>query len=153
MWYNIELSKLVELLTPTFLRSPTQLAWLRLMVSPLEQVLDWFTNSRRDNLYNLAHNSQKCYLRAVLNDRFDISSRRIRIEDGNKYKRQYIYTDGEQKPKFLGTMFLYDDADYSDTGVDFIVLVPSDLQYNTYEMQALIDFYKLASKRYKIQTY
>jgi len=153
MWYNLELSKLVELLTPTFLRSPTQLAWLRLMVSPLEQVLDWFTNSRRDNLYNLAHNSQKCYLRAVLNDRFDISSRRIRIEDGNKYKRQYIYTDGEQKPKFLGTMFLYDDADYSDTGVDFIVLVPSDLQYNTYEMQALLDFYKLASKRYKIQTY
>ena len=123
------------------------------MVSPLEQVLDWFTNSRRDNLYNLDHNSQKCYLRAVLNDRFDISSRRIRIEDGNKYKRQYIYTDGEQKPKFLGTMFLYDDADYSDTGVDFIVLVPSDLQYNTYEMQALLDFYKLASKRYKIQTY
>lgn len=123
------------------------------MVAPLDQVLDWFTLSRRDNLYNLAHNSQKCYLRAVLNDRFDIALRRIRIEDGNKYKRQYIYTDGEQKPKFLGKMFLYDDADYSDTGVDFIVLVPSDLQYNTYEMQALIDFYKLASKRYKIQTY
>lgn len=153
MWYNLELSKLVELLTPTFLRSPTQLAWLRLMVAPLDQVLDWFTNSRRDNLYNLAHNSQKCYLRAVLNDRFDIALRRIKLEDGNKFKRQYIYTDGEQKPKFLGKMFLYDDADYSDTGVDFIVLVPSDLQYNTYEMQALIDFYKLASKRYKIQTY
>ena len=50
-------------------------------------------------------------------------------------------------------MYLRDDADYGDTGVDFIVLVPVGLQYNDYEMCYIIDFYKLASKRYKIETY
>ena len=119
---------------------------------PLIKVVDDFNFNRNQNLYNLAHNGQVCYLRKALNDRFDIAQRRIKIIDGNKYKREYIYTDGEQKPRFLGTMYLRDDADYSDTGVDFIVLIPAGLNYNDYEMRALIDFYKLASKRYKIQT-
>ena len=114
--------------------------------------MDDFNFSRNQNLYNLAYNGQVCYLRKVLNDRFDIAQRRIKIIDGNKYKREYIYTDGEKKPRFLGTIYLHDDADYSDTGVDFVVLIPVGLNYNDYEMRALIDFYKLASKRYKIQT-
>ncbi|WPC13622.1 hypothetical protein LEQ04_08415 [Riemerella anatipestifer] len=114
-------------------------------------LLDRFNFNRNENLYNLQHNGQVCYLRKVLNDRFDVSQRRILIVDGNRYRRPYIYTDGEQKSKYLGIMYLRDDADYADTGVDFIVLVPAGLSYNNYEMQALVDFYKLASKRYKIQ--
>ena len=128
------------------------LAWLRALHFPLIEIVDDFNCNRNQNLYKLAHNGQVCYLRKVLNDRFDIAQRRIKIIDGNKYKREYIYTDGEKKPKFLGTMYLRDDADYSDTGVDFVVLIPTGLNYNDYEMRALIDFYKLASKRYKIQT-
>ena len=90
---------------------------------------------------------------SALNDKFDVSLRRIKITDGNRFQRQYIYTRGEQKPKFLGTIYLYERADYGDTGVDFIVLVPRGLLYNEFEMKYLIDFYKLASKRYKIQEY
>ena len=127
------------------------LAWLRVLHFPLIKVVDDFNFNRNQNLYNLAHNGQVCYLRKVLNDRFDIAQRRIKIIDGNQYKREYIYTDGEKKPRFLGRMYLRDDADYSDTGVDFVVLIPAGLNYNDYEMRALIDFYKLASKRYKIQ--
>lgn len=152
MWYNLDIPKLTKLLTPTFLRSPLMMAWLEVLHFPLEKVLDTFNYNRNDNLYNLAHNGQVCYLRAALNDRFDPQLRRIEILDGNQYQRQYIYTDGEMKPKFLGTIFLYDDSDYGDTGVDFIVKVPAGLQYNTYEMKALVDFYRLASKRYKIVT-
>lgn len=153
MWYNIDIQKLTELLTPTFLRKPKMLAWLQALAFPMQKILDDFNFNRNQNLYNLAHNGQVCYLRAVLNDRFDVSQRRIKISDGNRYRRQYIYTDGERKPKYLGTMYLHDDADYSDTGVDFIVLVPAGLSYNDYEMRAVIDFYKLASKRYKIVNY
>ncbi|MEJ8606286.1 hypothetical protein JSO56_05035 [Riemerella anatipestifer] len=153
MWYNLDINKLVTLLTPTFLRKERHLAWLRALHYPLRGLLDRFNFNRNENLYNLQHNGQVCYLRKVLNDRFDVSQRRIQIADGNRYKRQYIYTDGEQKPKYLGVMYLRDDADYADTGVDFIVLVPRGLTYNAYEMQAVIDFYKLASKRYKIDIY
>ncbi|MFW2137094.1 hypothetical protein ACK2M7_12585 [Chryseobacterium sp. TY4] len=127
-------------------------AWLSLLLSPVGDVYTWWMQFRGQNIYNLAHNSQKCYLRGALNDRFDNELRRIRIDDGNGFKRKYIYTDAEKKPKFIGTIYLYDDSDYEDTGVDFIVVVPAGLIYNTYEMKALIDFYRLASKRYKIAT-
>ena len=51
---------------------------------------------------------------------------------------------------FLGIIYIHGDEDYSDTGVDFIVQVPNDIIFNINEMKGLIDFYKLASKRYKI---
>lgn len=151
MWYNIDINKLVALLMPTFLREEKHLAWLRVLHYPLRGLLDRFTFNRNENLYNLWHNGQVCYLRKVLNDRFDVSERRIEITDGNRFTRQYIYTDGEQRSKYLGIMYLRDDADYADTGVDFLVLVPSTVKFGEYEIEALIDFYKLASKRYKIQ--
>lgn len=153
MWYNLDINKLTTLLTPTFLRKEKFLAWIRVLHFPLIEIVDKFNFNRNENLYNLAHNGQVCYLRGALNDRFDPSQRRIRITDGNRYKREYIYTDGEQKPRYLGTIYLRDDADYGDTGVDFIVEVPRGLTYNQFEMKYFIDFYKLASKRYKIQVY
>lgn len=153
MWYHLNINKLSELLLPTFLRKEKMLAWLRALHFPLIKIVDDFNFNRNQNLYNLAHNGQVCYLRKALNDRFDVSARRIKITDGNKYNRQYIYTLGEQKPKYLGMIYLRQNADYSDTGVDFIVLIPNGLKYNKFEVKALIDFYKLASKRYKIEHY
>ena len=152
MWYNVNWSRLSLLLTPTFLRNEVMKLWMALLLSPVGNVHYWWVNYRGQNIYKLAHNSQKCYLRGALNDRFDRELRRIRIDDGNAFKRKYIYTDGEEKPKYLGTIFLYDDSDYADTGVDFIVVLPAGLLYSIYEMRALIDFYRLASKRYKIVT-
>ena len=150
MWFNVDWIRLVILMMPTYMRSALMQAWLSLQVEGVSFIHYNWLQMRKANIYDLAHNSQICYLRAVLNDRFDATLRRIEISSGNAFARQYIYTDGEQKPKYLGTIYIYDDADYEDTGVDFIVKVPMDIQYSIYEMTALIDYYKLASKRYKI---
>jgi len=147
--FNIDIKKLAMLLLPIKLRQARLFALLRAMVTPVSSLHYKFTVKRDANIYKLKHNSQVCYLRAALNDSFDVEKRRIKIFDGNQYARNYIYTRGEEKPKHLGTMYLYDRADYSDTGVDFIVEVPAET-YRKYEMEALIDFYRLASKRYKI---
>ena len=153
MWYNVKHKTLAVLHLPTFLRSASMVAWVQCLSAPMDDLQYSFVQNRSSNTYIMQHNGQVCYLRAALNDRFDNELRRIKIVDGNRYKRQYIYTRGENKPKYLGTMYLYERSDYSDTGVDFIVLVPKTLMYNDYEMRALIDLYRLASKRYKIQTY
>jgi hypothetical protein len=153
MWFNTDFKKLTVLHLPTFLRTSVMISWVQSLSAPLVNLHYDFSMNRKNNLYNLAHNGQVCKLRAVLNDRFDASLRRIYIDDGNKYQRQYIYTDGEQKPKYLGTIYLYNDSEYDDSGVDFTVWIPGDLQYNDYEIRALINFYKLASKRYKIKTF
>ena len=150
MWHIVNWAKLGKILTPSFLRSEIIRPWIELMTENVEIIYYQWTLNRNNNIYDLAHNSQICYLRKALNDRFDPSLRRITISSGNAFKRQYIYTDGEQKPKWLGTIYLHGDEDYEDTGVDFIVKVPTDLQFSIYAMTALVDFYKLASKRYKV---
>ena len=150
MWFNVQWKKLAVLLTPTFLRSELMKSWIELLMEGINDIRYQWLQFRKSNIYILAHNSQVCYLRGALNDRFDNEQRRIQIIDGNKYTRKYIYTDEEQKPRFLGIIYIHGDEDYSDTGVDFIVQVPNDIIFNINEMKGLIDFYKLASKRYKI---
>ena len=49
-------------------------------------------------------------------------------------------------------MYLNQNEDFADTGVDFIVFVPQAIQTTQHhQLNALIQFYKLASKRYKIE--
>ena len=141
--YNLNIDKLLVMLTPTFLRKPKLVAWLRTLATPLHKLLYEFQQARQADLYNLAHNSQVCYLRKALNDEFDDEQRRIRIEDGKQKQRLYIYPRSANKP-------LYQRGDYIDGGVDFIVVLPKDLTYDKYKLEALVNFYKLAGKRWQI---
>ena len=149
--YNFNIDKLLVLLTPTFLRKPKLIAWLRMLTTPLHKVLYEFQRARQADLHNLAHNSQVCYLRKALNDEFDDEQRRIRIEDGRQKQRLYIYPRSANKPLYLGRIFLYQRGDYIDGGVDFIVVLPKDLTYDKYKLEALVNFYKLAGKRWTIE--
>lgn len=151
MWYKIEYNKLVLLALPTFLRKPIMAGYVQALIVPIANLYDKWRVFRDDNLYKVHHTGQVCYLRKVLNDKLDPSLRRIYIGDGQRYKRKYLYTTGENKPVFLKTMYLLEAADYADTGVDFIVWVPqSILDSSIYEIIALVDYYKLGGKKYKI---
>lgn len=149
--YNLNIDKLLVLLTPTFLRKPKLIAWLRTLAMPLNKLLDDFKVHRERDLYNLAHNSQVCYLRKALNDEFDPQLRRIKIEDGRQKQRQYIYPRSANKPLYLGKIYLYQRGDYIDGGVDFVVVLPHGLEYDRYKLEALVNFYKLAGKRWTIE--
>nr|DAP86972.1 MAG TPA: hypothetical protein [Caudoviricetes sp.] len=148
--YNLNIDKLLVLLTPTFLRKPKVVAWLRALAIPLHKLLYEFQQARESDLYNLAHNSQVCYLRKALNDEFDSLLRRIHIEDGKKNARLYIYPRSSNKPLYLGKVYLYQRGDYIDGGVDFIIVLPQGLEYDRYKLEALVNFYKLAGKRWEI---
>jgi len=150
--FNINFIRLINWLFPGQLLLPKIKAYVNSCISPIIQVYNDFYQRRLDNIYKLTHNGQVCYLKASLNDRFDKNLRRITIKDGNRYNRVYLYTTAEHKPKYLGTIHLYTNKDYADTGVDFIVKVPLALEnsINNFEIISLINFYKLASKRYSI---
>lgn len=149
--YNFNIDKLLVLLTPTFLRKPKLVAWLRTLAMPLNKLLDDFKGHRERDLYNLTHNSQVCYLRKALNDEFDPQLRRIKIEDGTRNIRRYIYQRNINRPLYLGRMFLYLRGNYIDGGVDFVVVLPRGLEYDKYKLEALVNFYKLAGKRWTIR--
>jgi len=108
------------------------------------------------DLYQANHNSQVFSMENVFNDAFDNVSRRIVITDGLGLQRIYLYTreEGHQYTVFLNPqIYLWNNTDYSDTGVDFIVWVPPAITMSATQLinlASLVNRYKLASKRYVI---
>lgn len=152
MWYNINFDKLAILLLPTFLRKPTLVAYVQALLQPIDDLhYAWLQKRNEVDFYKLQHTGQVCRLRKVLNDQLDNTQRRIRIGNGNAFKRSHIFTDAENKPKFLGTFFIRSKNEYENTGVDFVVFVPqSIIDQEPFKLDYLIKFYKLAGKRYII---
>lgn len=150
MWFRVAIDKLVAALLPTLLRKPRLMAWLGALLYPVEKRHRSWLQMRADNLYKLEHTGQVGALTQALNDRLDPVLRRIYIA-GSQHEHVYLYMPAEKKPTYLGGCFLYRKVDYADSGADFIVYVPQGIfQQKWFALTALIDFYKVASKRYKI---
>lgn len=151
MWNKVDFDKLILLLLPTFLRKPRLFGYLKALVSPIASLYDRWSKMRDANLKTLSYNSQRCYMRGVLNDRYDPDERRITISNTGNRAQDYIYTEAENLPVYLGTMFLETEFNYAGSTVDFLVMVPQEL-INTRinEIVATIEFYVLAGKSYQI---
>ncbi len=153
-YYSINFDKLVFLLLPTFLRKSKLVAFATVLVAPIKEMYNEFRKQQKRDWYRLNHNGQVFSLRKVLNDAFDNELRRIKIMDADEYERIYIYTPIENQPLYLNgenedTKYIYTSSEYNNQ-FDFVVVVPFGLAYNTYKMYALIDEYKLITKKYTI---
>ncbi|MGV8814735.1 MAG: hypothetical protein ACOH2D_11565 [Gelidibacter sp.] len=151
MWFRVDFLKLGVELLPTFLRKPVLSAFIKTCVAPIASIYDDWHSNRIDNLYMMEHTGQVCSLRKSLNDKFDPELRRIYIGNGNLYDAKFIHTPAENKPEFLGSLFIFSRDETSDTGVDFNVFVPVSIATTqAYELRAHVDFYKEGVKRYTI---
>jgi hypothetical protein len=158
--YDIDYTKAVQWLIPNWLRQSVMVSWLGALVRPHVWLYQAFLRYRTAKLYQLMITPQVCYMERLLNDRFDNIERRIYIDDGITYTPAYIYLESEDKPLWLYTegesepIFLFTEGETVATETnDFVVYVPAGLEFNTDEMKALINSYKLAGKLYKIQFY
>ncbi|MDK7376059.1 hypothetical protein QP519_11000 [Weeksella virosa] len=149
MWYNLDYKKLVVQLLLIFWRKKRLIAFVQVAVTPIIRLHEQFKRARLDDHYQIDHNWQKCYLQKALNDRFDVSERRIRIVEGKLYDRKYIYTHGEKKPKYLGRIYLRVSSDFADKGYDFTVDM-NRVSADVYDIEALVRFYKLEGTRFNI---
>jgi hypothetical protein len=155
--FDVDFPKLVRLLVPPRLRKVKHIAWLQSLANPVNYLYQQFRRNRDANLYRLYITPQVVYMEKLLNDRYDISGRRIRVKDALVFEPEYIFQEQELKPVYIykeeenKPVYLFTDDEIGSDSVDFFVLMPSDLSYNEDEMTALINNYKLAGKRYKIQ--
>lgn len=151
MWYNVNFEKLILELLPTPMRKPKNFGFLRALISPIASLHIRWGNMRKENIKRLSYNSQKCYLRGVLNDKYDPEERRITINNTVNKTKDYIYTQAENLPVFLGTMWLEPEFNYEGSTVNFLVYVPQQIMnLKINEIVATIEFYVLAGKSYQI---
>lgn len=154
--YDISLKKLAMLVTPTFLRKPVLSAFLFASISPVQHLQQLFSNYRIDTMYLLKHNGQICYLRAMLNDYFDPVLRRITITENSGIGEPVTLYKRE-----VGRFFMIKMRDAARTkiyrrgygsvgGLDFWVNVPTDVEFSDERIRAMVNMYKLVSKRFNI---
>lgn len=162
--YNVSWNVIADEFPLMALRKPLVRIFTRALVLPFQMLHIDFLNYREKSLYRIGHNSQICYMEAVLNDLFDNSLRRIRIVNVAFKEPIYFYEPEENRdvlfyePGDDRPVFFREPEDFAGEGVDFVVCVPpvlqpgseaAELAYLT-RMGAQIEFYKLYSKNYKI---
>lgn len=149
MWYKMNAQNLVLQSLPTFLRTGSISSFLALAASELTELNNALVVNRNTSIAKVSHNSQVCKLRKILNDTFD-NQRRIKIVDGVLKSPKYVYTDAEHKPKWLGELIIFAESETEGNGIDFTVIIPAELKNYQIEITSLVNFYKLAGKKFKI---
>ena len=154
--YRIIFTRLAIMLLPTMLRKPVISAYVRAAFSQFDYI--GFAAYRRQTNYRLTHNGQVCYLRAVLNDYFDVELRRIEIGDGAETAMPIIYHRSEARlvgapPRGTEGLIVGWRGTAAGGGYDFTIRVPPELYADgtiITKMTALVREYKLASKQFQI---
>ena len=162
--YNNDWNHFVISNLPFEERKPKTIKWLNVILKPIVRLHIEFLAFRNQALYKVNHNSQICYLQAVLNDNFDSIQRRIIIRNAILREPLWFYEPEENKPVWFyeesdnKPVYFREESEFIGDGADFLVLVPIDLKpTNTQELNALIikmegqlNYYKLYVKNYII---
>lgn len=158
-WINVDFQKMLLDISPTFFRDENMKMFMDSMAIPLQNLAD-------KTLYQMQHDSRVIYLEKVLNEYFEVpgynfmnhvATRTIFIEDADGLEHNWMFNSNE----FAEDLIIY-NSDESDTQwldvspgnyYHFIVNIPTSLAFDELKTRALIDYYKLAGKKYIIQTY
>lgn len=155
--YDINYWRLVVERLPHPLRFGEMIAWVEWLCLPLIVIYNLLLTFRRTTLCHLSITPQVCRLRKMLNDKYDFLQRRITIEDAAKYDKTYLWLHNETRKQWLYSrdenhpLYLYLNGETSDNTFDFIVRLNGVTIANRNEMEAIIDNFKLAGKKYTIQ--
>ena len=147
--YDVKFKRLALLLLPTFLRRPLIAAVAYASVIPVQYLYVRFIRWKQDTDYRLNNNGQVCYLRAVLNDISDTVDNIGFIT---------VHHRDENLEKLLprresGRVLIVNRRGFSGVSAyDFWVNVPLALygEVDTDRIRAVVNQYKLASKRFSI---
>lgn len=157
--YDVNFKRLALLILPPFLRKPLMAALAYAAVAPLNFLHTKFVLFQRATDYRLTHNGQVCHLRAVLNDQFDPIERRITItEDAAGAGPLMLWQRSEDRALFLpmrgsGQALIANRRGFSGiNSFDFWVNIPISMSgsVDTIRLRAIVDTYKLVSKRFSI---
>ena len=143
---------------PPRLRKHFSLALLRSLIAPIEHLYISFYDFFAKVKYELIFDGTVIYFEHVLNDTFDVANRAIYIDDAIDSVPVVLYNMAENNEN----TYLYNIAENesapilfngSETYADFTVMVPQSLVFNQDQMIALVRKYKIAGKKFTIQTF
>ncbi|MBE9468965.1 MAG: hypothetical protein IMY72_11700 [Bacteroidetes bacterium] len=154
--FEVNWSTVINWLMHPLMRTAFNLNFLNALLMPFKDVYNAFKLFRDTNIYKLSHTGQVCYLEGALNDAFDTDLRRLRIEDAGSDEIILLSLDTDETPLMVddditGAILIHNDSAYFNSDYDFIVIIPYAFSSSElYRLKALVDYYKLAGKRYDV---
>lgn len=134
-------------------------SWLYIILRPITLLNGLFQQFKGSTNYKLNFNGQVIYLEHYLNDLYDTTQRRIYIEDTANIDYNYVYNIAELIP----TLMVYNSNENIPVYVvnenevveqfNFIVNIPNSISFTEKIIRSQIDYYKVAGKKYKIETF
>lgn len=149
--FEIDFKRLAALLLPLALRRPLIFGLLRAGLAGVERVYGEFKAMRTGHVFRLTHNGQVCYLRGALNEAFGPG---FRISD-KAPEGHWLYAvteSGEDIPVTTteagkGVPVVYSEQELNAAQNDFKVYVPANQWDKLEQIKAMVDSYKLPTKR------
>lgn len=159
---------LISSLIPLQLRNAGLIAFLNACITPVATLHNKFQQYFQSKKWELKWNGQVCMLEELLNQVFNPSELpfRIYISDGDILGGTYVFKTSEEigieeeTHVWLSTSetdvnenILYNDTwlfQANEQEEHFIIHVPENLTFNEDQFKALVDKYKLPTKKYKI---
>lgn len=155
----INWNKFISDWLPVRLRTDSVLAMFSTLINGAVYVYDQLTIYDADVRYKLAHTSQVCSIEGVLNDTFDPIERRIYLQDAGGSIVTILNRDTDEPPYIVldkdayTALVIHKDSSYDGGTYDFVVVTPYTLtEADKYRLKAMVNFYKLAGKRYDINS-
>ncbi|TDL99623.1 MAG: hypothetical protein C4K58_06945 [Flavobacteriaceae bacterium] len=150
-WRKENFQRLAIWLLPILWRRQRLFDWLTSLLEPIE----WL---QEKTIYEAQHDCTVMSLEKVLNEKFVSSyssashgeTKQIKIVDADQMSRHYIFKESEpDDPIYLDEdqVFLLGE---NTEEFNFFVLIPSALMGFSKQIELLVNFYKMAGKRYKI---
>jgi|GEM_PF-3322679 len=163
--YEFDFKNTIKRLLHPFYRSKKNIAWLMVLLSYLRGLKQDFVDFKNRTQYNISFNSQKLSMEARLNQEYNLVMGTIYIEtvstnDDSVYlfwlsenqRPTYTYWISETNVQPIYTRWISEPSP-TGTNIEFIVYIPNNLIVDLNRLKAIINLYKLAGKRYAIQTY
>lgn len=197
--YNVNWDKIIKQNLPLFLHILFRLDWIRSLIKPFKIIYNDFLIVKQEYIYKVRFTGQICYLKTILNQKFDPINNGIYITSTGPSGKYYIYRRSELKPPMylysrwqplvsyaIGVYvveghYVYGPSTNTNVGIqpslypgiwpihkkidflrrrsefnlqyDFEINIPATLVYNSLHLRAVVDYYKLAGKRYQIVLY
>lgn len=162
--YNINFSQLISDLLPAFQRKQKMLAWLEVLLTPLQSLYNSFLTYRNTTAYSIGFSGQVLSLEYLLNDVYfdDGTVRLIYIEDGERQEPLYVFQQLENQAAYFHNdgedydpVYLYNSDE--PTGYDFVVWVPFAFNFPPEKpleyLISLVNKHKAAGFQFEIKYY
>ncbi len=159
MIYLWNIKDWIERILPYFLRNAVSVAWLYVLIKPVETLHGLFLTVAAELDYKLKYTSQQKVLAALLNNVFDDTLRRIYIitnSDGSPVYYIYKIVEGEpplyvyKTTESASPRYVYTIPEQTASG-QFTVYVPTALSASESLIIARVNYYKLAGTSFTIK--